>query len=91
MRSAQEIGEMQWRLDTSIREGGWDPALAAAHDALGWVLGDESCGRTLEGYLAIPEAERRQAWIAKGGNPMDWPLNADHGAGPVRPGEEPTP
>ena len=90
MRSAQEIGDMQWRLDTSIREGGWDPALAAAHDALGWALGDENCGRALERYLAIPEPERRRKWIAEGGNPVDWPLDANASVSPVRPDEEPT-
>lgn len=85
MRSAQEIGEMRDRLDDNIREHGWDASVDGAAIALRWVLG-EADDTMLKRMMERPDAERRRKWIARGGDPKDWPIEPERPAG----GEETT-
>ncbi|MFF7550927.1 hypothetical protein ACFZCU_46095 [Streptomyces canus] len=75
MRSAEEISAMWDQLDNNIREHGWDPTVDGAVWALAWVLdmppGNE--GTMLQRAMQRPDAERRVEWIARGGDPKDWP------------------
>ena len=78
MRSEQEIAAMRYELEDNIFERGWDASVEAASQALAWVLGADIEGN-LRRYTFRPDEERRREWIARGGDPKDWP------AAPERP------
>lgn len=86
MRKAEEIAAMRNRLEENIREHGWDPAVDAASRALEWVLDNTPTNseRLFRLWMERSDSDRRGEWIARGGDPKDWPVV------PVPPGEEPT-
>lgn len=65
---------MSERLEDDIRVKGWDLSISAAITALDWVLRGEPFNGGLEALMERPEGERRAEWIARGGNPDDWPV-----------------
>lgn len=73
MNEPEEIDELIERLDDNIRELGWDAFIEGAHTALRWARGYAGTGQMISRAMAKPAAERRQAWIADGGNAADWP------------------
>ena len=72
MREPYEIQDMIRRLDDNIREHGWDASVDAAQRALEWAMG--ATWPRIEGYMERPDDERRREWIARGGDPKDWPV-----------------
>lgn len=83
MRSLREIADMRADLDDNIREHGWDASVDAAVRALDWILNPGDLGPELQlrRYVARPDAERRAEWIARGGDPKDWPIEPERPAG----------
>jgi len=75
MRSLQEIADMRADLDDNICEHGWDASIDAAVRTLDWVLNPGDLGPELQlrRHVMRPDAERRAEWIARGGDPKDWP------------------
>lgn len=82
MRSLQEIADMRADLDDNIREHGWDASVDAAVRALDWVLNPGDLGPELDlrRYAARPDDQRRREWIARGGDPKDWPTEPERPA-----------
>lgn len=76
MRSAEEISAMWGQLDNDIREHGWDATVEGAVQALAWVLQHHD-GAALRRAMERPDAYRRREWIARGGDPKDWPVQPD--------------
>jgi len=72
MRDPYEIQDMTRRLDDNIREHGWDASVDAAQRALEWAMG--ATWPRIESYMERPDDERRREWIARGGDPKDWPV-----------------
>ena len=72
MRDPYEIQDMTRRLDDNIREHGWDASVDAAQRALEWAMG--ATRPRIESYMERPDDERRREWIARGGDPKDWPV-----------------
>lgn len=75
MRNADEISAMWDQLDNNIREHGWDPTVDGAVWALAWVLDipPGNTGTMLQRAMQRGDSERRREWIARGGDPKDWP------------------
>lgn len=78
-RSADEIQAMIYRLDDNIFDHGWDASVDAAMRALEWASGSRT-GANVEAYMRRPDASRRREWIARGGDPEDWPDAPDENA-----------
>jgi hypothetical protein len=76
MRSAEEIRALRNELEDNIFERGWDASVEAASQALAWVLGSDIEGNIRQ-YTFRPDAERRREWIARGGDPKDWPIEPE--------------
>jgi hypothetical protein len=71
---------MYHRLQDNIHERGWDASVEAAMMALAWALSTSPqwADQGMQKILNRPEEERRQDWIAQGGNPDDWPKHRKH-------------
>lgn len=70
------------QLDDNIREHGWDGTVDGAAQALAWVLNSPpgNDGTMLRLAMERPGAERRQEWIAHGGDPKGWPVDSERPA-----------
>lgn len=71
MRTREELIDMSDRLNDNVREHGWDASVDAAHRALEWALGAE--WPDLPRFMTRPDDERRKEWLARGGDPAEWP------------------
>lgn len=77
MKNEREISAMMELLEDNIAERGWDRSVDAASITLEWLFEVPSagCEAALRRYMKRPEADRRNEWIADGGNPLEWPAN----------------
>lgn len=71
------------QLDNNIGEHGWDPTVDGAVQALAWVLDipPGNNGTMLRRAMERADAERRREWIARGGDPKDWPIAPERPVG----------
>lgn len=77
MKTLEQIAEMRDLLEANICEHGWDASVDGASTALEWVLDQLTASTLAEAglrrFMSRPDAERRHEWIARGGDPKDWP------------------
>lgn len=79
MRAHDEIVAMVARLEGDIWAQGWDPSLDAASKALAWAIGSTpvDLDALVRLWVDRPEEDRRREWLARGGDPEQWPTDAN--------------